>query len=92
MAAKITKDMQIGELIMNYPETVEILLEYGFHCIGCALSPYETIEQGAAMHGYSDREIENLVKRLNDAVNAEKPKRSKAKKAGDQKESQPAQA
>ncbi|MCX8197073.1 MAG: DUF1858 domain-containing protein [Candidatus Micrarchaeota archaeon] len=64
MPIKITKDTPIGELVLNYPETVDVLLEYGFHCIGCGLSAYETIEQGAAVHGLNENEIQQLVRKL----------------------------
>lgn len=87
MALKITKDTQIGELVLNYPETLEVLLEYGFHCIGCSMSLYETIEQGAMMHGYDSNEIEILIKKLNDVVNKEKLKSLKSKQASYQKKS-----
>ncbi len=61
MRPKITRQMPIGELVMNYPEAVEILFSRGFHCIGCGLSAYETLEQGAAAHGYDEAGIDGLV-------------------------------
>jgi hybrid cluster-associated redox disulfide protein len=64
MRPKITRQMPIGELVMNYPESVEVLFARGFHCIGCGLSAYETLEQGAAAHGYDDTGIDELVSEL----------------------------
>ena len=47
----ITKDILMGELINKHPQVSEILANYGFHCIGCMVSPYESLEAGAAVHG-----------------------------------------
>jgi len=48
--ASITKDMLIGDILEKYPQSVEIFSKYGFHCIGCVISPYESLEDGAAVH------------------------------------------
>jgi len=50
-SAKVNKDILMGELISRHPETAEILAKYGFHCVGCMISPYESLEAGAAVHG-----------------------------------------
>jgi len=63
---EITKDILIGELIEKYPESAEVLAKHGFHCIGCTLSPYETLEAGAAVHGIP---LEPLLKEVNEAIN-----------------------
>ncbi|MFA6489536.1 MAG: DUF1858 domain-containing protein [Candidatus Micrarchaeia archaeon] len=65
MVPEITRRTPIGELVMNHPSAVEILFNYGFHCIGCGLSSYETIEEGAAAHGFDDEAIDKLVEELN---------------------------
>ena len=62
---KITKNWKIEELIEKYPESVDLLVDYGFHCIGCSLASFETIEQGGKAHGLKDKEIEALIKKLN---------------------------
>jgi len=62
---EITKDMMIGDLVENYPKLGEVLMgEYGFHCIGCMASGMETLEQGAQVHGMSQKEIEKMVEDL----------------------------
>lgn len=64
----ITKDMAIADIIEKYPETVEIFLEKGIHCIGCSVASIETLEQGLKGHGYGKKEIEKIVKELNKKV------------------------
>jgi hybrid cluster-associated redox disulfide protein len=61
----ITKEMTIGEVVQNYPQTVEIFLKHGLMCFGCAIARYENVEQGAVAHGI---DVEVLMKDLNAAV------------------------
>ncbi len=59
----ITKEMKIEEVLQKYPETMEVFMKYGFHCLGCAASSFENIEDGANVHGIDiDKFIEELNK------------------------------
>ena len=82
MPPKITRDIMIGELVMNYPQSVDVLFSYGFHCIGCGLSAYETLSQGAAAHGFDEETIDKLIEDIKKAVREaeEKDKARMAKK------------
>ena len=62
---KIIKEMKIDEVLKNYPETLSVFVKYGFHCIGCAAANFETLEQGAMIHGIT---TEELIEELNKAV------------------------
>ncbi|MEM2138424.1 MAG: DUF1858 domain-containing protein [Candidatus Anstonellaceae archaeon] len=68
MPPKIDKNIQIGELVMNYPQSVDVLFNHGFHCIGCGLSAYETLEQGALAHGFDEATVEEIITQIKDAV------------------------
>jgi hypothetical protein len=65
---KITKNMSIGDVIGNYPETIPILLEHGVHCIGCQVAAWETLEQGLKGHGINEKQIEEIIKKMNKVV------------------------
>ncbi len=68
---KITKDMTIVEVITEHPDTMETLIEAGLHCVGCYLSPYETIEMGTLGHGWEEEDMEALVQKLNEVCEKE---------------------
>ncbi len=73
MPEKITKKMNIGEVIQKYPETAEVFFKYGFHCIGCAFAGAESIEQGALSHGIDvEKFVEDLNKKISKKVKKEK--------------------
>ncbi len=58
----VTKDMVIGQLIQEKPESVEILMNFGLGCIGCPASQMETIEEAAMVHNIN---LDQLLKALN---------------------------
>jgi hybrid cluster-associated redox disulfide protein len=61
----VTKKMNFSELLERYPQAAEVLMNSGMHCIGCAASVFETIEQGAIMHGLDpDKLVEEINKKL----------------------------
>jgi len=69
----ITKTINLGELSNTYPELVEVLVnDYGLHCVGCMAAAFETLEEGAKAHGFSDQEIAKMVKKLNQMISKEK--------------------
>ena len=62
----ITKEMKISEIVEEYPQTLSLLLEKGFHCFGCPLAPEETLEEAAKVH---DLDLEKLLEELNEIIN-----------------------
>ncbi len=70
--ALIKKDMPLGEVVQKHPETAEILFKNGLHCVGCHVSAYETIEQGARAHGMDDTKIDTMLEDMNKAAEKEK--------------------
>ncbi len=58
----ITKEMTIEEVVTQYPETMMVFMRHGLHCVGCHVSAYESIEEGAMAHGIN---VDALVADLN---------------------------
>ena len=61
--------MTIGEVVSKYPETIEVFMKHGMHCVGCAVAQMENIEQGACAHGI---DAKKLVADLNKAAEKKK--------------------
>lgn len=66
---EITKETNIAELLGAHPQTAEVFMQYGLHCVGCMAAAFDSIEQGAKAHGIDDERIENLIEDLNLVVN-----------------------
>jgi hybrid cluster-associated redox disulfide protein len=64
-ADKITKDMTLGDIIQKKPQSALIMMEYGLHCIGCHVATWETLEQGSLAHGLDDKQIDEMVEKIN---------------------------
>ena len=60
--AKITADTLIMDCLKLNPNSAEILMSYGMHCLGCAMAHGETIEQAVNAHG---NDLEELLAKLN---------------------------
>ncbi len=65
----ITKDMTIEQVVTEYPETMMVFMRHGLHCVGCHVSAYESIEEGAMTHGIN---VDALVADLNKVATARK--------------------
>ena len=62
---RITKDMNIREVLENHPEVVPVFVKYNMGCVGCIAASFEKIKDIAAVHGV---EVKTFVKELNEAV------------------------
>lgn len=63
----LTKEMTVGQVLRDYPQTVQVFLELGMHCLGCPSSTMESIEGAALTHGQN---AEELVGKLNKVIAA----------------------
>ena len=64
----ITRQTTIGEIVDTYPQTIETLLSYGVHCVGCHVSPFESLEDGFRGHGLQEEQIDDAVQKLNEII------------------------
>jgi hybrid cluster-associated redox disulfide protein len=47
----INRRMSIQEVVKKHPETVAVFERHGLGCVGCQAALFESIEQGAEVHG-----------------------------------------
>ena len=57
--------MSIGDTVRDYPQTIQVFMKNGLHCIGCHVAEWESIEQGAIGHGI---DIKKLIEDLNNVI------------------------
>ena len=65
---KINKEMNIKEVLDNYPKVIEVFRELDIGCVGCLAAHTESLEEGLKVHGFDDKKIEEVVKRMNKLV------------------------
>jgi hybrid cluster-associated redox disulfide protein len=61
----ITKDMTIEDVVTQYPESMMVFMKHGLHCVGCHVSAFESVEDGAKAHGIN---VDALVDDLNKVI------------------------
>ena len=64
----ITKDIGINELIERNPEVIPLLMAYGLHCVGCSFSEFDTLENGARLHGMDDEVLQMMIDDINRVI------------------------
>jgi len=62
---KITKRTKMNEILNENNEAAEILFNAGLGCLGCPMAMNETLEQGCLAHGMSEKQIDELIKKIN---------------------------
>ncbi|MCI5888841.1 MAG: DUF1858 domain-containing protein [Brachyspira sp.] len=65
MSGKVTKEMNIMDIVQAYPQSIEIFQKYGLGCIGCAAARFENLEAGARVHGFDP---EAMVADINELI------------------------
>ena len=60
--SKVTKDMNMGEILALAPEMGDMLVEAGMHCVGCPAHAFESLEEASMVHGI---DCDELVGKLN---------------------------
>lgn len=60
---EITKDTIIVDVLRIDINAAQVFMEEGLHCLGCAMSTSETIEQACWVHGL---DVDHLISRLNE--------------------------
>lgn len=67
---KIDPHMNIQEFILEYPQLVDVLAnDYGFHCVTCVFSDFDTLIEGAAIHNIEGKDFDEMLKHLEEIIN-----------------------
>ena len=69
MAERISKEMNIMDIVQACPQSIEIFQKYGLGCIGCAAAHFENLEAGAKVHGFDPDEMVAEINALIDDEN-----------------------
>lgn len=46
----VTEKTLVGEIVNQYPESIDILFGIGMHCLGCPASQAESLADACAVH------------------------------------------
>ncbi|MCA9387000.1 DUF1858 domain-containing protein [Candidatus Dojkabacteria bacterium] len=74
MSQRLTIDIHknINDLLFDYPEIAPVLTyEYGLYCVNCVIADFDTLAEGAKIHGIEGRFFEEMIKHLESVINNE---------------------
>ncbi len=64
----VTGKETISDLLMGIPEAAEIMASFGLSCVSCGLNMYESLEDGVKLHGWKQKDLDDLLHELNEAI------------------------
>ena len=65
MAPTPTSRMTVAEVLEQWPETVPVFQQLKTDCVGCAMAPFDTISDVAAIY---EIDLSNLLETLTTAI------------------------
>ncbi len=66
---RVKGDEIIGDLIKVFPKAAPVMMSFGLHCVGCAANSYDTVRNGAKLHGMEDETIDQMISEINKSIN-----------------------
>ena len=63
--ATICGSLTVAQVLSGWPATVRVFLRRGMACVGCAMSPHETLTEVARVYGFG---VEALVEDLEEEI------------------------
>lgn len=68
----ITRDTNILYIVNEYPLAVDVFTAFGLHCTTCIASAFDTVYDGAKLHGMDDEEIDEMIEEANKVLRKDK--------------------
>jgi methionine synthase II (cobalamin-independent) len=65
MKARISKEIEIEDLVKLLPQSVSYLREKGIRCLRCGEPIWGTLEEAAAEKGFNLHDVDKFVQDLN---------------------------
>ena len=67
---KLDPKIKMSDLTIAYPELIEPLTyDYGLHCVNCMIAEFDTLEEGAVIHGIEGTDFTDMLNDLEDIIN-----------------------
>ena len=57
MTESLTASTTVADVLLRRPLAARILVNHRMHCVGCAIAPFETLEEACEIYGISLRHL-----------------------------------
>jgi hybrid cluster-associated redox disulfide protein len=65
---QLEADLTVAELLAHWPQTIPTFMRHRMACVGCAMSPFETLAEVAAIYGLN---LEYFLRELQEEIEVE---------------------
>lgn len=66
----IDPSIKMSVLTDTYPELIEPLTyDYGLHCVNCMIAEFDTLKEGAVIHGIEGEDFIDMISDLEEIIN-----------------------
>ena len=65
MTESLTASTTVADVLLRRPLAARILVNHRMYCVGCAIAPFETLEEACEIYGIS---LRHLLAELNAAT------------------------
>ena len=65
MKVRISKDIEIEDLVKILPQSVTYLREKGIRCLRCGEPIWGTLKEAAVQKGFNENDVDKFVEDLN---------------------------
>jgi iron-sulfur cluster assembly accessory protein len=72
MTQIIKGDELIGDILNRFPESAQIMNDFGLHCTSCSVNAFEPLRLGALSHGLTEETVDNLIAQINNLANSKR--------------------
>ena len=69
MKNKISKDIEIEDLVRILPQSVSYLRENGIRCLRCGEPIWGTLEEAVMQKGFAEKDLTKFIEDLNSHLN-----------------------
>jgi iron-sulfur cluster assembly accessory protein len=66
----ISGEELIGDILSRYPESAQIMEDYGLHCTSCSVNAYEPLKMGAMSHGIDEKVVDEMIAKIDELAQA----------------------
>lgn len=64
-------ELSLSEVMNTWPQTVQVFLRHGMHCVGCRVAPFYTVRDACAEYNLNEAEFRaELCRAINAAPTA----------------------
>jgi len=68
---QLEANLTVAEVLARWPQTIPVFMRHRMACVGCAMAPFETLAEVAAIY---DLDLKTLLSELEQVIERSEPR------------------